>query len=280
MEVSLRTGSASGIQIVFLSFAVILLAVPLSRAISGALECTDAVADAIGRSVPFFLGIVVLAAFPQLRARAIAYLSKPIPEGRRTEVAIVAVAKVFFAFSFFGALALWYWLTQGSAALEQALKPAAPEKAYAEAFSWPTMFINLAMGAIVAPVVEEILFRGLLFDAWAERWGAFVATVLTSALFAAYHPHFFATFTSGVIFVCVVRRTGTLWGSIAVHSFFNLMLWYPLAGRFGMPDPERAIGDISTWGFNLACLLLAAMALPVYVWMAVRHPYPRPTEID
>ena len=132
---------------------------------------------------------------------------------------------------------------------------------------------------MIAPLVEEVLFRGFLFDAWAHRWGAFVATVLTSALFAAYHPHFLATFISGVVFVCAVRRTGTLWGSIVVHSIFNLMLWYPLAGQFGLPDPERAIGDISNWGFNLACLLFASIALPIYIWMAVRHPYEPPAEI-
>lgn len=272
----MHSGSASGFQIVFLSFAVALLAVPISDFVSALLGSTPAEANAIGRSVPFLLGIVVLVVFPTLRRQAAAYLSKGIPANRRVEVMVVAISKVVVAFGFFGALALWIWLTQGGGVLERTLRPTAPDEAWADAFTGPTVVINVLLGAIVAPFVEEILFRGFLFDAWSKRWGPFTATVLTSALFAAYHPHLFATFMSGVIFVCVVRRTGTLWGSIAVHSFFNLMLWYPLAGQFGMPDPTRAIGDISTWGFNLACLLFAVIALPIYLWMAARHPYLAP----
>ena len=79
--------------------------------------------------------------------------------------------------------------------------------------------------------------------------------VLTSTLFGLYHPVFWAAFTSSIVFVCLFRRTGSLWASIIVHAFFNLMLWYPLVGQFVFPSPERALGDISTWGFQLACLL-------------------------
>ena len=193
------------------------------------------------------------------------------------ELGLVAVGQVLLAFAFVGMMALWYWMTEGNSALEHHLRPKPHDTALRDSLSGPGMLTSLVIGALLAPVIEEILFRGLLFDAWARRWGAFVATILTSALFASYHPHFFASFTFAILFVCVVRRTGTLWGSIAVHSFYNLMMWYPLVGQFVFPDPQRATGDITTWGFNLACLLFAAVSVPAYVLLAVLRPhYPRP----
>jgi membrane protease YdiL (CAAX protease family) len=274
-----RTGSATGFQIVFLSFAVILLAVPLSGFISRWLESSPAEAAFIGRFTPFVLGTLVLLAFPSLRKLTLGYLSQPVPRGRGVEVAVVALAKVSWAYAFMGALALWYWSTEGGASLEYYLGPRDRELAAAEAFSLPGMLTSILIGAVFAPLVEEVLFRGLLFDAWARRWGAFVATILTSALFASYHPHFVAAFVSAVIFVCVRRRTGTLWGSIVVHSVFNLMLWYPLAGQFGTPDPGLAWGDLATWRWNLACLLFVGLALPIYAGLAIFRPYTREDEL-
>ena len=56
----------------------------------------------------------------------------------------------------------------------------------------------------------------------------------------------------------------------------GMMFRQDIAEKEGMlfvfPDEHRALGDISTWGFNLACLLFAAMALPLYAF-AARRPY-------
>lgn len=154
------------------------------------------------------------------------------------------------------------------------MKVAPADEQMAQALSGPGLLTSILIGVIVAPLLEEILFRGFLYRAWERRWGWVPAMVLTSTLFGLYHPVFWAAFTSSIVFVCLFRRTGSLWASIIVHSFFNLMLWYPLAGRFVFPDSERAIGDINTWGLQLACLLFVAVALPLYVWIS-RRPYPQ-----
>jgi membrane protease YdiL (CAAX protease family) len=275
----LRTGNASGFQILFLSFAVLLLAVPLSSFISSQIGSTPAEAAAIGRGIPFVLGVLVLLGIPPLRRRTLAYLAVPIPRERRLEVALVGIGKVPLAFAYIGAVALWWWTTEGSASLAYHFESIVPQAQRAEALSIPGIFTFVVLGALLAPFVEEVLYRGLLFDAWAQRWGPFAATIFTSALFASYHPNVIAAFMSAVVLTCVVRRTGTLRASMAVHAFYNLMLWYPLAGQFGIPDASRALGDISTWGLNLACLLAAAIALPAYVLLAILRPYEPPAEL-
>jgi uncharacterized protein len=264
----MRTGNASGIQITFLSFAVLLVAVPLSMGVGEALGSSNEEATFIGRFVPFVLGALVLVVFPTLRRRAIEFLSNPVGREYRGEVALAALSNLGVAFAAVGGVSLWYWLTEGNAALEQHLKTAPADQQMAQAFSPHGLLMGVFLAALVAPILEELLFRGFLYRAWERQWGWFASMLLTSTLFGLYHPHFVAAFTSSIVFVCVLRRTGSLRAPIIVHSFGNLMLWYPLAGQFVFPGSERALGDIATWGPNLACLLYVIVALPIYVWMA------------
>jgi len=76
----------------------------------------------------------------------------------------------------------------------------------------------------VAPLAEEVLFRGYLFrvaERFAGRWPA-IATV--SLLFAGVHVHLPAM---GGLFVLAVTlnilycATGSLWAPIAAHALFN-----------------------------------------------------------
>jgi membrane protease YdiL (CAAX protease family) len=268
-----RTGQATGVQIVVLIFAVALLGVPASSYVAQVLGGTKGEAALIGQGLPLVAGALVLFGFPKLRAFALEELSRPIPLDRRAEVAGVAVAKAFVLFGFIGAFALWAWIHGGGDAVAVALKSESAEMALQEAYSTVGLLHRLLLASIVAPFVEELVFRGLLYRAWEKRWGGFTAAVLSSALFAAYHPHFFAAFTAAIIFVCLVRRTGTLWSSILVHSFSNLVLWYPLLGRFMLPGADKPSGDLSAWSFQLACLAFAAVAVPLYAWLAFRRPH-------
>jgi len=87
----MRTGTASGIQIAFLSFAVLLLAVPLSAHVGDLLGGSSQYTTFIGRFFPFMLGAAILAAFPGLRRRVIDLLSMPVPRERRFELALVVI---------------------------------------------------------------------------------------------------------------------------------------------------------------------------------------------
>lgn len=77
---------------------------------------------------------------------------------------------------------------------------------------------------VLAPIAEEIVFRGVLLPSLARHWGVRVAVVGSSALFAFMHvtpyaivPIFVLAVALGVLFV----RTGSLWVCIAAHVLFN-----------------------------------------------------------
>jgi len=98
------------------------------------------------------------------------------------------------------------------------------------------LVVMSALVVIATPVLEELLYRGLLQEALrgigAGRWPAIA---VTSAIFAAMHwqntaPHaVFALFVLSLGFGWVYERTGRLTASIVMHMLFNLgNLWLAL----------------------------------------------------
>jgi membrane protease YdiL (CAAX protease family) len=88
------------------------------------------------------------------------------------------------------------------------------------------VLLALAIG-VVAPIAEEILFRGFLYRGLINtRLGIVGTTLLNSAMFAALHTQYDA-FDIGSIFLVGVLaslarwRTGSLLAPIAVHMLIN-----------------------------------------------------------
>jgi membrane protease YdiL (CAAX protease family) len=81
---------------------------------------------------------------------------------------------------------------------------------------------------IVAPVTEELLFRGFLHRGWApSRLGVCGTIVLTSALWAALHQQYnwlgiLCIFLMGLIFGWVRQRSGSTTPTIILHALNNL----------------------------------------------------------
>ena len=87
------------------------------------------------------------------------------------------------------------------------------------------LLVLMGVGVVlVAPVVEELFFRGLLLGTVRERWGTFAAVIGSSVFFGATHfqPLQFAGLTAaGLVFAAAVVKTGRLGSAIAVHVGFN-----------------------------------------------------------
>ena len=93
--------------------------------------------------------------------------------------------------------------------------------------------VALGIGVVlVAPVVEEVFFRGLLLETMKRRWSTPVAVACSSVFFGATHfqPLQFVGLTlAGVVFALAVVRTGRLGAAIAVHVGFNATTFVLLA---------------------------------------------------
>jgi membrane protease YdiL (CAAX protease family) len=82
----------------------------------------------------------------------------------------------------------------------------------------------MVMAIIVAPVAEEVIFRGYLYPIGKRYAGPFFAMVLTSLLFAALHGHAAslpALFTLAMCLGLAYEKTGTLLVPLIMHAVFN-----------------------------------------------------------
>lgn len=80
-------------------------------------------------------------------------------------------------------------------------------------------------GCVVAPLCEEIVYRGFLFNALSARFGTLAGILLSSAMFSAIHGYALdgsvSVFAFGVIASLLYRITGSLAAPVLVHSLFN-----------------------------------------------------------
>lgn len=89
--------------------------------------------------------------------------------------------------------------------------------------SWLEIVYMLS-AVFIAPVYEEMLFRGVLFPYLAKRTGLVGGIVLASVFFGALHlhlPSFVPLFLLSAMLCLTYWRTGSLWTSIGVHMIFN-----------------------------------------------------------
>lgn len=78
--------------------------------------------------------------------------------------------------------------------------------------------------SIIGPIVEEILFRGILFPAVKKKWGTRVGLISTSLFFALIHFNLFQfipIFGLGLILTFLYEKTGNLVPSITLHAMNN-----------------------------------------------------------
>lgn len=89
----------------------------------------------------------------------------------------------------------------------------------------PKLFVaSLAVMALLAPLAEEAVFRGLLYGWVAGRWGTTIAWFVSSILFAAAHvepAHVLLVLPLGLWFGWLRRRTDSLWPSLVAHMVNN-----------------------------------------------------------
>lgn len=90
----------------------------------------------------------------------------------------------------------------------------------------------LAVG-ICAPVLEEILFRGVVFGNLKKVFGSFLAILFSSLIFGVMHGNmvqFLYAALLGIAFAYIYDKTEVLWTSMLAHASANifslLATWY------------------------------------------------------
>jgi membrane protease YdiL (CAAX protease family) len=99
--------------------------------------------------------------------------------------------------------------------------------------SRPTVILLMGFGILVAPLVEETMFRGFLYPIVARRFGLAAGVVVTGVLFGAMHAQqlwggwgqISLLIGVGIVLTWVRARTGTVAASYFVHLGYNSLMF-------------------------------------------------------
>lgn len=92
----------------------------------------------------------------------------------------------------------------------------------------PVMAVSLIEYVLLAPMFEELAFRGLLFGVLRRRFQWMPAAIISAGIFALAHGYgligFLSVFWSGLIWAWIYERTGSLLPGMIAHAANNLLV--------------------------------------------------------
>ena len=100
----------------------------------------------------------------------------------------------------------------------------------------PSAYLLAAFGISLAPLLEEMFFRGMLYPLLRRAFGLMTAVALTAAAFAAIHGAqlgyawgpILSIFVVGVVFTIIRARTNSVAASFLAHCGYNFALFAAL----------------------------------------------------
>ena len=92
----------------------------------------------------------------------------------------------------------------------------------------PVVMISLVEFVVLAPLFEELAFRGLLFGTLRRRFNWSTSAGLSAGLFAIAHGYgvlgFISVFWSGLLWAWIYEKTGSLLPSMLAHAANNALV--------------------------------------------------------
>jgi membrane protease YdiL (CAAX protease family) len=93
------------------------------------------------------------------------------------------------------------------------------------------VYLVAFMAIVTAPIVEEVIYRGILYSAFQRTLGVGVAVAAVTLLFALVHvPQYYPSYSTislllllSLILTLIRARTGNLLPCIILHTVFNAM---------------------------------------------------------
>ncbi len=99
--------------------------------------------------------------------------------------------------------------------------------AYVALPAWLSGVSGLLLMVVLAPIVEELVFRGLLYRMLRERWGVVVSIAVSAMFFSLVHHGLLISpqLLGGVIFALAYEWSRSLWVAIALHMGANAAVY-------------------------------------------------------
>ncbi len=153
-------------------------------------------------------------------------LMRSIPDSPKGEVVKLKPSR-FIKIFFISYMAMYFTnlLSTVLTVIISFIKGEALTNPVADAILGGNFFITILYAAVVAPIIEELIFRKLLLDK-VRRFGEIPAILITGIAFGLFHMNlsqFFYAAVLGFIFAYVVLKTNTIKYSILLHMMINFI---------------------------------------------------------
>lgn len=132
-------------------------------------------------------------------------------------------------------------------------------------FYGSTLLIECIGTGILAPILEELLYRGVIFGRLRYMMPDKVAAVVSAFIFAFMHfnlVQFIYAFVLGLLLAYFMIRTQNFWGAMLAHITINLIS--VLRTETGILQ-QTVDGTLSAWLVTLAIALMGVGLLVLYV---------------
>ena len=131
--------------------------------------------------------------------------------------------------------------------------------------------------AVVAPMVEEFTFRGLLFGGIRKSGSALQAIIVSALAFGLFHMNLNQAsyaFLLGVFFGVLREISGSVWPSVICHMCVNgsSTIMMGLAGNESVAAAEEALTKdmllMAAGGLMIVALIATTLAIALIMWIA------------
>ena len=129
-----------------------------------------------------------------------------------------------------------------------------------DAFYGGSIGIELLGAALITPILEELLHRGVVYGRLRRRMGMWSAVVISALIFAVLHfniVQFVYAFLMGIVFALVVEKTGRLSLTVIAHIVANTIAVIRTETGFLQGTVD---GSVSAWLISIG-LCLAGFGL-------------------
>lgn len=128
------------------------------------------------------------------------------------------------------------------------------------------VFMNFVAAAVVAPLVEEFIFRGVIMQPL-RRYGDRFAIVASAAVFGIAHgrpANIIFAFVSGIIIGCAVVYSRSIWVGIIIHALNNFLSTLFI-------ELNNAVPDFADSVYLIVCIAVSIVGVVAFIIYGVKY---------
>jgi hypothetical protein len=136
-------------------------------------------------------------------------------------------------------------------------------------FYGSTLVLELISSALLTPVLEELVYRGIIFARLKRMLGFVPAMLLSALIFAIMHfnlVQFLYALLFGMVLVVFMEKTGHLYGAVLGHITANALA--VIRTETGFLD-RTVDGSVQAWILSAGCLIAGIVLIGWYVLRSI-----------